>query len=113
MLIGEYSLFVIPTYIDTFDVRFNMQSGIWRNQYGDPKAHKGPVRGIATDVLNQVTVTGGSDNVINFWPFKGKTKNIIFSIQFIFPSTVGIKFVTIAKGKMYNSFFLFIYLFFY
>lgn len=54
-----------------------MQSGIWKHEYGDPKAHKGPVRGIATDTLNQVTVTGSTDNVIKFWPFKIKSKYVL------------------------------------
>lgn len=57
-----------------------MQSGLWRGVYGKPKAHKSAVRGVATDGLNQITVTGSSDCTIKFWSFKTKGK-IIF-IQF-------------------------------
>ncbi|GJQ84496.1 hypothetical protein Trydic_g15689 [Trypoxylus dichotomus] len=69
--------FVIIGYSSGHVDRFNMQSGLWRCEYGDPKAHDGPVRGIATDTLNQVTVTGGSENVIKFWLFKNKCKTPI------------------------------------
>ena len=35
-------------------------------------AHKGAVRGVATDGLNQVTITAGADTCVKFWKFKTK-----------------------------------------
>lgn len=35
-------------------------------------AHGGAVRGVATDNLNQLTVTAGSDWLLKFWRFKTK-----------------------------------------
>ncbi|XP_047099467.1 WD repeat-containing protein 36 [Schistocerca piceifrons] len=52
--------------------RFNTQSGIHRDTYGTPTAHTGAVRGVATDTLNQVTVTVGADSMLRFWRFKCK-----------------------------------------
>lgn len=36
------------------------------------KAHKGSVRGVAVDGLNQLTVTTGSEGLLKFWNFKNK-----------------------------------------
>lgn len=47
-----------------------MQSGIWRDTYGNPKAHDTSVRGIAVDPLNQIVLTGSSDRNVKFWKFK-------------------------------------------
>lgn len=50
---------------------YNMQSGLHRGCYGDSdKAHNGTVRGVATDTLNQLTLTTGSDWLLKFWRFK-------------------------------------------
>lgn len=49
-----------------------MQSGIWRDSYGTPKAHDSSVRGVTTDSLNQLTISGSSDCKIKFWKFKNK-----------------------------------------
>lgn len=62
--------FVLIGYSSGHVDRFNIQSGIHRGSYGNPAAHSGPVRGVATDNLNQMTVTGGSDAVVRFWPFR-------------------------------------------
>lgn len=35
-------------------------------------AHKGSVRGVAVDGLNQLTVTTGSEGLLKFWNFKNK-----------------------------------------
>ncbi|KAK2173340.1 hypothetical protein NP493_883g01001 [Ridgeia piscesae] len=51
---------------------YNMQSGLHRGSYGTPTAHKGAVRGVATDGLNQVTITAGADTCVKFWKFKTK-----------------------------------------
>lgn len=76
---------------------YNLQSGLHRGCYGDDKkgmftrpwlglvqsptvinpsssapAHCGAVRGVATDTLNQLTVTAGSDWLLKFWRFKTK-----------------------------------------
>ncbi|KAJ4443876.1 WD repeat-containing protein 36 [Periplaneta americana] len=50
--------------------RFNIQSGLHRGSYGYPTAHPGSVRGVATDNLNQVVVTGGGEALVKFWAFK-------------------------------------------
>ncbi|XP_073333569.1 WD repeat-containing protein 36 [Pagrus major] len=50
---------------------YNLQSGLHRGCYGDDnKAHSGAVRGVATDTLNQLTLTAGSDWLLKFWRFK-------------------------------------------
>ncbi|RZC37447.1 WD repeat-containing protein 36, partial [Asbolus verrucosus] len=64
--------FVIVGYSTGHADRFNMQSGLWRDSYGKPKAHDSSVRGLTTDSLNQLTITGGSDCKIKFWKFKNK-----------------------------------------
>lgn len=52
---------------------YNLQSGLHRGCYGDSeKAHNGMVRGVATDTLNQLTVSAGSDWLLKFWRFKTK-----------------------------------------
>nr|CAD7427750.1 unnamed protein product [Timema monikensis] len=62
--------FVVIGYTTGHVDRFNVQSGLPRGNYGSPLAHNGPVRGVATDGLNQVTITGGSDCLVKFWSFK-------------------------------------------
>ncbi|XP_022624237.1 WD repeat-containing protein 36 [Seriola dumerili] len=50
---------------------YNLQSGLHRGCYGDSqRAHSGSVRGVATDTLNQLTLTAGSDWLLKFWRFK-------------------------------------------
>lgn len=67
---GNFVLIGYDTgHVDTF----NIQSGQFRGTYGGEKAHDGIVRGVATDGLNQVTVSGGSDKFLKFWNFKEKT----------------------------------------
>ncbi|KAG8598191.1 hypothetical protein GDO81_002524 [Engystomops pustulosus] len=51
---------------------YNIQSGIHRGSYGEDTAHDGPIRGVAVDGLNQMTVTAGDDKLIKFWKFKSK-----------------------------------------
>ncbi|KAG8456316.1 hypothetical protein GDO86_002197 [Hymenochirus boettgeri] len=51
---------------------YNIQSGIHRGCYGKEKAHDGPIRGVAVDGLNQITITTGSDKLVKFWKFKSK-----------------------------------------
>ncbi|KAJ8287031.1 hypothetical protein GJAV_G00046230 [Gymnothorax javanicus] len=51
---------------------YNMQSGIHRGHYGVDKAHDGPVRGVAVDGLNQLTVSVGADRLLKVWKFKSK-----------------------------------------
>ncbi|XP_029941250.1 WD repeat-containing protein 36-like [Salarias fasciatus] len=52
---------------------YNLQSGLHRGCYGDEeKAHSGAVRGVATDTLNQLTVSAASDWLLKFWRFKTK-----------------------------------------
>ncbi|XP_061886890.1 WD repeat-containing protein 36 [Entelurus aequoreus] len=61
---------VVGTSCGRVDV-YNLQSGLHRGCYGDKqKAHSGVVRGVATDTLNELTVTAASDSLLKFWRFK-------------------------------------------
>uniref|UniRef100_A0A0B6Z6J4 Uncharacterized protein n=1 Tax=Arion vulgaris TaxID=1028688 RepID=A0A0B6Z6J4_9EUPU len=51
---------------------YNLQSGIHRGSYGNPKAHNCTVRGIACDALNQKIITAGADGDLHFWRFKDR-----------------------------------------
>ncbi|XP_044756628.1 WD repeat-containing protein 36 [Coccinella septempunctata] len=62
--------FVIIGYSTGHVDRFNIQSGIWKENYGSEYAHDSPVRGVAVDQLNQVTVTGSTKGELTFWRFK-------------------------------------------
>uniref|UniRef100_A0A673T7D8 WD repeat domain 36 n=1 Tax=Suricata suricatta TaxID=37032 RepID=A0A673T7D8_SURSU len=62
---------VIGLSAGTVDV-YNMQSGIHRGSFGEDQAHKGSVRGVAVDGLNQLTITTGSEGLLKFWNFKNK-----------------------------------------
>lgn len=56
---------------------YNLQSGLHRGCYGDDeKAHSGVVRGVATDTLNQLTLTAGSDWLLKFWRFKSRKQEV-------------------------------------
>lgn len=61
--------FAVVGYSDGHVDRFNVQSGLHRLSYGNPQAHNGLVTGLATDLLNQILVTAGSDRTIKFWKF--------------------------------------------
>ncbi|KAL2100364.1 hypothetical protein ACEWY4_004758 [Coilia grayii] len=49
---------------------YNLQSGLHRGQYGTDKAHAGPVRGVAIDGLNQLTISAGADRLLKVWKFR-------------------------------------------
>ncbi|KAM9840922.1 WD repeat-containing protein 36 [Aulostomus maculatus] len=67
---GNFAL--IGTSCGRVDV-YNMQSGLHRGCYGDDEiAHRGVVRGIATDSLNQLTLTAGSDRQLKIWRFRSR-----------------------------------------
>lgn len=76
--------FIIVGYSTGHVDVFNMQSGICRGSYGDPKAHKSPIRGVAVDELNQITITGCSKGQIKFWVFKTKGKHEKYSKRVTF-----------------------------
>ncbi|KAK2587602.1 hypothetical protein KPH14_003729 [Odynerus spinipes] len=65
--------FVVIGYNTGHVDRFNVQSGIHRASYGnEQEAHKGPVRGVMVDALNQTVITAGRDGLVKFWDFKPK-----------------------------------------
>jgi len=66
--------FVVIGYSSGHMDRFNIQSGIHRGTYehGNKPAHKNPLRGVATDALNQRVVSADSKGVVKFWNFKSK-----------------------------------------
>ncbi|XP_072549023.1 WD repeat-containing protein 36 [Salminus brasiliensis] len=51
---------------------YNIQSGLHRGQFGNDRAHSGPVRGVAVDALNELTVSAGADRLLKIWKFKSK-----------------------------------------
>ncbi|CAL1567317.1 unnamed protein product [Knipowitschia caucasica] len=52
---------------------FNLQSGLHRGGFREgERSHSGAVRGVATDLLNQLIVSAGSDWLLRFWRFKSK-----------------------------------------
>ncbi|XP_043255396.1 WD repeat-containing protein 36 [Colletes gigas] len=68
--------FVIIGYNTGHVERFNMQSGLHRTSYGNNKgAHKGPVKGVMVDPLNQTVISAGRDTFIKFWDFNQKRGN--------------------------------------
>ncbi|XP_032426472.1 WD repeat-containing protein 36 [Xiphophorus hellerii] len=61
---------------------YNLQSGLHRGCYGDgEKAHSGVVRGVATDTLNQLTVSCGSDWLLKFWRFKTRKQEVVLKLS--------------------------------
>jgi U3 small nucleolar RNA-associated protein 21 len=64
--------FVVVGYSSGHTDRFNIQSGIHRCGYGQPSAHKGSVRGVIVDPLNQLVITGCGQGLVKFWSFKPK-----------------------------------------
>ncbi|KAL4237143.1 WD repeat-containing protein 36 [Mactra antiquata] len=51
---------------------YNLQSGIYRGSFGDPKGHDSCVQGLCVDGLNQMTVSAGRNGDVKFWKFKTK-----------------------------------------
>lgn len=100
---GNFTVIALSSgHIDVY----NMQSGLHRGYYGKDKgicllcvvhqggyilvvvcrvnqvllslaAHGGPVRGVAVDALNQLTVSVGADHLLKIWKFK--SKELIFT----------------------------------
>ncbi|KAK2818486.1 hypothetical protein Q5P01_024047 [Channa striata] len=67
---GNFAL--IGTSCGRVDI-YNLQSGLHRGCYGDDeKAHNGTIQGVATDTLNQLTLTTGCDLLLKFWRFKSR-----------------------------------------
>ncbi|XP_054253451.1 WD repeat-containing protein 36 [Indicator indicator] len=58
---------------------YNMQSGIHRGCFGKERAHKGAIRGVVVDGLNQLIITAGSEALIKFWKFK--TKDLVYTAE--------------------------------
>lgn len=68
--------FVVIGYSNGRVERFNIQSGVHRESYGAPRAHKTAIRGVACDALNQTICSASSNGWVKFWFFKngrGKT----------------------------------------
>uniref|UniRef100_A0A3B5KSB5 WD repeat domain 36 n=1 Tax=Xiphophorus couchianus TaxID=32473 RepID=A0A3B5KSB5_9TELE len=55
---------------------YNLQSGLHRGCY-----HSGVVRGVATDTLNQLTVSCGSDWLLKFWRFKTRKQEVVLKLS--------------------------------
>ncbi|XP_050316209.1 WD repeat-containing protein 36 [Anthonomus grandis grandis] len=73
--------FVVVGYSTGHLDRFNIQSGHWRDSYGDPKAHDSSLRGVATDALNQVVISGANDGLVKFWRFKSKGSSCLTTLN--------------------------------
>lgn len=74
--------FVLIGYSSGDIERFNIQSGIHRATYGSP-AHVSEVRGLWTDNLNQIVISGGVDKVMKFWNFKNETSSPIATLKMV------------------------------
>ncbi|KAF5909470.1 WD repeat-containing protein 36, partial [Clarias magur] len=75
---GNFAVIALSSgHIDVY----NMQSGLHRGQYGQDRAHSGPVRGVSVDALNQVMVSAGADRLLNVWKFKSKELLNTHSLQ--------------------------------
>ncbi|XP_034945888.1 WD repeat-containing protein 36 [Chelonus insularis] len=63
--------FVIIGYSTGHIDRYNIQSGIHRATYGidGNEAHRGPIKGLIVDPLNQFVMSAGRDTEIKFWAF--------------------------------------------
>uniref|UniRef100_A0A1A9WSG0 Small-subunit processome Utp21 domain-containing protein n=1 Tax=Glossina brevipalpis TaxID=37001 RepID=A0A1A9WSG0_9MUSC len=62
--------------------KFNIQSGQHRGSYGNP-GHTAAVRGIITDNLNQMVVSGCSSGLLKFWCFREKVEKPWRTIQLL------------------------------
>ncbi|KAL1464100.1 hypothetical protein WDU94_003779 [Cyamophila willieti] len=64
--------FVLLGYSTGHIDRFNIQSGLHRGSYGldSNPGHMGGVRGVVSDNLNQIVISGGSDQTVKVWHFR-------------------------------------------
>ncbi|XP_060768093.1 WD repeat-containing protein 36 [Neoarius graeffei] len=75
---GNFAVIALSSgHIDVY----NMQSGLHRGQYGQDRAHSGPVRGVSVDALNQLMVSAGADRLLKVWKFKSKELLNTHSLQ--------------------------------
>lgn len=72
--------FVLIGYESGHVDRFNIQSGIHRGEYGNPAHPKRSIRGIKTDGLNQVVITGDNRGVVRFWHFS--KRHLLSNLKF-------------------------------
>ena len=87
--------FVFIGYSSGHIDKYNIQSGIHRGELIDKKgclnneAHSNTeIRGIVTDNLNQIIVTGDALGMLKFWKF---STNVLFSQMQLTPSGAGIR----------------------
>jgi len=64
--------FIIIGYSTGQIDRFNIQSRLHRGEYkhGDKPAHKNPLRGVTSDAINQMVISGDARGILKFWHFK-------------------------------------------
>ena len=87
--------FVFIGYSSGHIDKFNIQSGIHRGELIDKKGNSNSgahpnseIRGIVTDNLNQIVVTGDAVGMLKFWKF---STNVLFSQMQLTPSGAGIR----------------------
>ncbi|CRK95005.1 CLUMA_CG008491, isoform A, partial [Clunio marinus] len=80
LIMSHCGNFVTVGYSSGDVERFNVQSGLHRASYGTP-AHKSEVRGVWMDNLNQIVISGSSDQLVKFWNFKTDTNQSIAAIK--------------------------------
>lgn len=73
--------FVVVGYSSGFIDKFNVQSGMYRGSYGDPKAHDGYVNGIFVSDVNHLMVTGATDHLLKFWSFKYQQRPCLYKLD--------------------------------
>ncbi|XP_031556169.1 WD repeat-containing protein 36-like [Actinia tenebrosa] len=64
---------------------FNIQSANLRGSFGSPQAHKGCIRGVAIDGINQQLLTASADCKLKFWHFQKRA--LLHSMSFESPIT--------------------------
>ena len=87
--------FVFIGYSSGHIDKYNIQSGIHRGELIDKKGNSNngahpntEIRGIVTDNLNQIVVTGDAIGMLKFWKF---STNVLFSQMQLTPSGAGIR----------------------
>lgn len=73
--------FVLVGYNNGEVEKFNIQSGLYRGSYGNPRAHDGCVTGVTSNSVNQVIITGSTDQHIKFWSFRQHNRKYLSQID--------------------------------
>eukprot|EP00118_Oscarella_pearsei_P001965 m.9054 g.9054 ORF g.9054 m.9054 type:complete len:895 (+) comp21044_c0_seq2:11-2695(+) len=81
VVVSHCGNFVLIGYSSGHVETFNIQSGLFRGSFGSPRAHVGPVRGVAIDAVDCNVVTGSADKKIKFWNFHSKKETRVIPLE--------------------------------